>query len=98
MGYSKNNKIATFGVSMFPRIKDFQALDNYKLKILFDDGKKVLYDVNEDIEAIDAFKSLKTEIGLWNSVQLDQSRTCIYWNDTIDIASDTIYEYGLTCE
>ena len=83
---------------MFPRIKDFQALDNYKLKILFDDGKKVLYDVNEDIETIDAFKSLKTEIGLWNSVQLDQSRTCIYWNDTIDIASDTIYEYCLACE
>lgn len=22
------------------------------------------------------------------------SRTCVFWNDRIDLASDTIYEYG----
>ena len=81
---------------MIPRIKDLQTLHDFKLKILFDDGKNVLYDVNEDIETIDVFKLLKTQVGLWNSVQLDKSRTCVFWNDTIDLPSDTLYEYGVT--
>lgn len=27
--------------------------------------------------------------------QLDSSRTCIFWNDRVDLASDTILEYGV---
>ena len=70
---------------MIPKIKDLQALNDYKLKILFDDGRRVVYDVNDDIEKI---------LGLWNCVQLDQSKTCVFWNDRIDLPSDTLYEYG----
>ena len=80
---------------MIPRIKELKPLDNYKLSILFDDGKKVLYDVNEDISSIEEFKKLKSQVGLWNCVQLDQSRTCVFWNDRIDLPSDAIYEYGV---
>ena len=25
---------------------------------------------------------------------MDQSRTCVYWNDEINLLSDTLYEYG----
>ena len=32
--------------------------------------------------------------GLFKQTQLDISRTCVYWNDKIDLASDSIYEYG----
>ena len=32
--------------------------------------------------------------GLFQQVQLDESRTCVYWNDEIDLPSDSIYEYG----
>ena len=32
--------------------------------------------------------------GLWKQFALDESRTCIYWNDRIDLASDSVYEYG----
>ena len=28
-------------------------------------------------------------------MQLDESRTCVFGNDSIDIPSDTIYEYGM---
>ncbi len=31
---------------------------------------------------------------LFNQVQLDSSRTCVYWNEDIDLPSDSIYEYG----
>ena len=79
---------------MIPRIKTFQPIDNYRLRVAFDDGRTVIYDVGEDIRSIPAFRSLETIYGLFQQAQLDDSRTCIYWNDEIDLPSDTIYEYG----
>ena len=80
---------------MIPRIKMVEPMPDYKLKVLFDDGKTVIYDVKEDIETIDSHKDLATVQGLFEKVQLDESRTCVYWNDQIDLPSDTIYEYGI---
>ncbi len=79
---------------MIPRIKSVKPEDNYKLLIQFDGGETVLYNVLEDIDAIDDFGPLKTERGLFENVQLDDSRTCIYWSDRIDLPSDTLLEYG----
>jgi hypothetical protein len=79
---------------MIPRIKSVKPQDNYKLLIQFDGGETVLYNVLEDIDAIDDFGPLKTERGLFENVQLDESRTCIYWSDRIDLPSDTLLEYG----
>ena len=92
MEHTKNAK--DYAV-MIPRIKTFEICDDWKLLVTFDDGFRVCYDVKEDIEAIEDFKSLVTEIGLWPLAQLDTSRTCISWNERIDLPSDTIYEYGL---
>lgn len=50
--------------------------------------------MGEDIDTIPSYQDLKTIHGLFNQVQLDPSRTCVYWTDMIDLASDTIYEYG----
>lgn len=79
---------------MIPRIKSVAEKENYTLEVLFDDGKKVLYDVYDDILNIPDFKDLTATAGLWNQFFLDESRTCIYWNERIDLPSDTIYEYG----
>ena len=79
---------------MIPRIQSYKPLAGYQLLVRFDDGRQVRYDVAEDIAAIPAFKDLQTEHGLFENAQLDKSRTCIFWNDRIDLASDTIYEYG----
>ena len=79
-----------------PRIQNSEPLADYRLAVLFDDGRRVLYDVNDDIATLEEFKNLKTVVGLWNSVQLDKSRTVVYWNDRIDLPSDTLYEYGVT--
>jgi hypothetical protein len=62
--------------------------------VTFDDGRTVLYDLMDDIRTIPAFEELETEAGLFLNAQLDQSRTCIFWNERIDLPSDTIYEYG----
>jgi len=79
---------------MIPKIKIIKEKEKYKLEVLFDDGLKVLYDVEDDINHIVDFSDLKNIYGLWYQYNLDESRTCIYWNDKIDLASDTIYEYG----
>ena len=79
---------------MIPRIKLVEPREEYKLFIVFDDGNKVLYDVAEDIEHISDFSVLETEYGLFKNVQLDESRTCLYWSDKVDLPSDTLLEYG----
>ena len=79
---------------MLPRIKEVRPMPDYCLRIVFDDGRKVLYDVKDDMEQIESYRDLATIHGLFNQVQLDPSRTCVYWNDEIDLPSDTLYEYG----
>ena len=79
---------------MLPRIKEVRPMPDYCLRIVFDDGRKVLYDVKDDMEQIESYRDLAKIHGLFNQVQLDPSRTCVYWNDEIDLPSDTLYEYG----
>ena len=80
---------------MIQRIKQFELNDDWKLCVTFDDGFRVCYDVKDDIDTIDVFKRLTTEAGLWTLAELDSSRTCISWNEQIDLPSDTLYEYGV---
>ena len=82
---------------MLQRIKTIEPLPDYCLRAVFDDGKILVYDVKEDMEQIPSYRALKTVTGLFNQVQLDKSRTCVFWNDEIDLPSDTIYEYGKAC-
>lgn len=79
---------------MIPRIKKITALDNFILFVEFDDGYKVMYDVKDDIETLPSFRALTDVYGLFKQVQLDSSRTCVYWNEEIDLPSDCLYEYG----
>ncbi|MCI5551267.1 MAG: DUF2442 domain-containing protein [Clostridiales bacterium] len=78
---------------MIPRIKSVRPLPDYMLSVVFDDGKRVIYDMKEDMN-LPGYDALREIRGLFNQVQLDASRTCIYWNDYIDLPSDILYEYG----
>lgn len=79
---------------MIQRIKSVEPLENYMLQVVFDNGKIVLYDVKDDMQTNPNYDDLKNIYGLFQQVQLDQSRTCVFWNDYIDLPSDIIYEYG----
>ncbi len=79
---------------MIPRIKSVEPMENYVLHVVFDDGKSILYDMNEDIDTLPGYDALKSIYGLFNQVQLDESRTCVFWNEDIDLPSDMIFEYG----
>lgn len=79
---------------MIPRIKSVKPLKDCILYVVFDNGRAVYYDVKEDINTIEDFQDLESIKGLFAQVQLDESRTCIFWNDRIDLPSDAIYECG----
>lgn len=81
---------------MIVRIKEIKPLSDFKLSVTFDDGKMVIYDVNDDIVTLPGYEDLKNISGLFEAVKLDESRTCVFWNDYIDLPSDTIYEYGIS--
>lgn len=77
---------------MIPKIKNVKPMDDYLLQIVFDDGKSGLYDVKDDINTIPQYRDLEVIHGMFEQVQLDESRTCIFWTDEIDLPSDAIYE------
>lgn len=83
---------------MIPRIKELKPLPDFRLFAVFDTQEKVIYDLKDDMNTIEDFSLLKTEKGLFENVRLDQSRTCVYWSDRIDLPSDTILEYGSKIE
>lgn len=78
---------------MIPRIKKITVLPDFMLSVVFDDGKRVIYDIKDDM-GLPGYGLLREMPGLFGQVQLDQSRTCVYWNDETDLPSDAIYEYG----
>lgn len=79
---------------MIPKIKSVKPKAGYKIEVLFYDGTKVLYDLKDDIKSLPRYDELKKVEELYKNVQLDESKTCVFWNDYIDLPSDTIYEYG----
>lgn len=80
---------------MISRIKELKPSSDYRLLVTFDDDVEVSYNVADDIRTLPDFKPLLSETGLFENVRLDESRTCVYWSDRIDLASDTIREYGI---
>lgn len=67
---------------MIHRIKNIRSLPDYMLHVIFDDGKDILYDVKDDIQALEGYKDLENITGLFQQAQLDHSRTCVFWNHT----------------
>ena len=76
-----------------PKIKSIKALDNYILEIVFDDGKKVHYDMKEDMETLPNYCKL-AENNLFEKFYVDESRAFVIWTKEIDLPSDILYEYG----
>ena len=78
---------------MIRRISSLSPLSDFRLSVTFDDGRRVIYDVKEDLD-LPGYRLLRDVRGLFQQVQLDESRTCVFWNEEIDLPSDAIYEFG----
>lgn len=79
---------------MIPKIRKVIPRDDFLLLVEFEDGRKVIYDVKDDIESLSDFRFLQSEEGLFPQVRIDSSGTCLFWTDRIDLPSDIILKYG----
>lgn len=77
---------------MIPRIASLTPLPGYRLDAWFDDGRHVVYDMAEDIRTLPGYGLLAQVPRLFEQVQLDSSRTVVYWNEEIDLPSHALYE------
>ena len=95
MADAENRALAAALIVMIPRISSIEPMADFKLLVNFDEGRRVIYNVGDDIREIDAFHELLDIPGLFANARLDSSRTCVVWNERVDLPSDTIYEYGV---
>ena len=73
---------------MNPRVKNVKAVENYCIRIWFDNGEVKIFDVKPFLES-GMFSELK-EKSLFNSVQ--PFLGSIQWSNGLDLCPDTLYE------
>lgn len=78
---------------MIQRIAAVTPLSDYRLSVDFYDGKRVICDVKEDMH-LPGYEALRNVCDLFRQVRLHESRTCVFWNENIDLPSDILYAYG----
>lgn len=79
---------------MFHKLKNVNALPDYKLSVQFAEGVTKIYDVASLFEKYSFFLSLKESPELFSSVIVDQGGYGIVWNDDIDISCDELWANG----
>jgi hypothetical protein len=76
-----------------PRITYLQALPNYRLFLIFDNGEIKIYSLSERLQS-PAFAPLKDE-SLFNTVRLANGGYGVIWNDEIDLSEYELWVKGV---
>ena len=79
---------------MFHKVKNVNALSDYKLSVQFCEGVTKIYDVVPLFEKYSFFLPLKDSPELFSAVIVDQGGYGIIWNDDIDISCDELWANG----
>ena len=79
---------------MFHKVKNVNALPQYKLSVQFAEGVTKIYDVSELFEKWTMFSELKNNPELFYDVKTDVGGYGIIWNDDLDISCDELWENG----
>ncbi|MBR0480237.1 DUF2442 domain-containing protein [Candidatus Saccharibacteria bacterium] len=66
--------------------------DDFTLKVWFKDGKVKVFDMKPEIPKIKAYGKLK-DIGFFKRAHCDG--ISVAWDDEIDIAPETLYDFGV---
>jgi len=70
------------------RIKEVEALENYQILVIYENGEKRIKDMKPYLEK-GVFKKLKDK-NFFESVKV--SYGTVSWGDEIDLCADSIYE------
>lgn len=79
---------------MFYKIKDVKPLDNFILKVTFENKVIKYYDVKLLFNKYVVFNSLKNINNLFEQVKVDIGGYGISWNDELDLSCNEIWENG----
>ena len=79
---------------MFHKVKNVNALPDYKLSVQFSEGVTKIYDVKPLFEKYSFFLPLIHSPELFSYVVVDQGGYGIIWNDDIDISCDELWANG----
>lgn len=77
----------------YPRINYLQALPNYRLFLIFDNGEIKIYSLSERLQS-PAFAPLKDE-ALFNTVRIANGGYGVIWNDEIDLSEYELWVKGV---
>lgn len=80
---------------MFHKVKNVNALPEYKLSVQFCEGITKIYDVSPLFDKHKMFLPLKNNPDLFASVTVDMGGYGIIWNDDIDISCDELFANGV---
>ena len=81
---------------MFHKVKEVSPIENYILKIVFQDNTTKYYDVSKLFEKWPVFQDVTKIKGLFEQVKVDKGGYGISWNDEIDLSCNELWENGYT--
>jgi hypothetical protein len=76
----------------YPKVKFIEALDDYKLFVIFDNGTIKIYSIKEKLNE-EAFTPLK-DTNLFRKVHVASGGYGIIWNDEIDLSEYELWKNG----
>lgn len=79
---------------MFHRIKDVQALPDYKLNVTFLDDSVKTYSVAGLFDELPVFTMFEQVDGLFDQVHVDTGGYGVVWNAELDLSCDELWEHG----
>ena len=79
---------------MFHKVKDVNALPDYRLSVQFCEGVTKIYDVTPLFEKLPVFAYLKNKPEEFSRLFVDIGGYGIVWNDELDLSCDELWEHG----
>ncbi len=82
---------------MWHDVIELKKLDNYRLELKFDNGRKGVVDLASYIDRGGVFRRF-ADMDYFNSVEINRELGVLCWPDGVDIAPETIYEAAMVAE
>lgn len=80
---------------MFHKVKNVNALPDYKLSIQFCEGVTKIYDIKPLFEKLTVFTYFKEHEDEFFAVTTDVGGYGIVWNDDLDLSCDELWDNGV---
>lgn len=83
---------------MVHKIKEVQALEDFSIEVLFQNGVKKIYDMQKMCTLFPQFEELQENKELFWKVKADTGGYGVSWNDELDLDAESIWENGIVSQ